>query len=167
MVGEAAATTVLLNKVLQLRPRRGGAYSGVAKKPVRSSCTEVALRLLFLVATTMLWARQMSWFKVCGMWTADPMLSSDEVGRKLRVWSLSGMGMIPGRRATMEKASPVAEGKFIGSQSIFAMVLLWFMDCWSPSLSSSWCSGSGEDERWVKKAACEQPLKTFLSFVIW
>jgi hypothetical protein len=46
MVGEVAATTVLLNKVLRLRPRRGGAYSGVAKKPVRSSCTGVALRLL-------------------------------------------------------------------------------------------------------------------------
>jgi hypothetical protein len=96
------------------------------------------------------------------MWTADPMLSSDEVGRKLRVWSLSGMGMIPGRRATMEKASPVAEGKFIGSQSIFAMVLLWFMDCWSPSLSSSWCSGSGGDERWVKKAVCEQAPEDIL-----
>lgn len=65
-------------------------------------------------------------------------------------------GVEPRRDAKMEKASPVTEENFIGSQSNIAMAFLWLMVCWSTSLSSYRFSGYGGDDRWVKKTAHEQ-----------
>jgi hypothetical protein len=58
MVGEAAATTTSLNKVLRLCPCRGGVCSGVTKKLVRSSSIGI-IPLLLLVVTTTSWGWQL------------------------------------------------------------------------------------------------------------